>query len=61
MYRLQDTVAILQNGYDSGDWGDWLDSATSALANVSDNMINAAAGAQSLTAWLATRKDLNYE
>ena len=61
MYRLQDTVAILQNGYDSGDWGDWLDSATSAVANVSDNMINAAAGAQSLTACLATRKDLNYE
>ncbi len=58
-HQLQNTVSILQNGYDSGDWGDWLDSATSALSSVTDSMINATPGAQSLTAWLAIRKDEN--
>lgn len=57
MHQMQNTVAILQNGYDSGNWSDQLDNSTFLISSVADSMDNAAAGAQSLTAWLAARKD----
>ncbi len=47
----------LQAGFDSRRVGDWLDGGAQAVAQAADSLANAAAGAQSLTAWLAARKD----
>lgn len=55
--QMQNSVSVLQNGYDSGSWGDWLAAGAEMLSSAGDSIASAATGAQSLTAWLATRKD----
>ena len=55
--QLSSGVATLQGGIDSGSVGGWLDAAAGFVASADDSLSNAAAGAQSLTAWLAMRKD----
>ncbi|HRL35064.1 MAG TPA: phage tail protein, partial [Neisseria sp.] len=55
--ELSGGLAALQAGFDSRRVGDWLDGGVQAVAQAADSLANAAAGAQSLTAWLAARKD----
>ena len=55
--ELSGGLAALQAGFDSRRVGDWLDGGAQAVAQADDILANAAAGAQSLTAWLAARKD----
>ena len=55
--QLSSGVAALQGGIASGSVGGWLDAAAGFVASAGDSLSNAAAGAQSLTAWLAMRKD----
>ena len=55
--QLQTCINLIQTGYDSGEWGDWLNTSEQVLATVEDSIGNATAGTQSLTAWLAARKD----
>ena len=54
---VRNAVGIIQNGFDSGSWGDWLAAGASLFDSAGGSIANAAAGAESLTAWLAVRKD----
>lgn len=55
--QLQSGIDILQGGFDSGDWGDWLSTGFNLVSIAQDSLNSAGHAAQSLTAWLATRKD----
>lgn len=55
--ELSGGLAALRNGAQSGTVGGWLEGGAAAIASVADSLNNGARGAQSLTAWLAGRKD----
>ena len=56
--QLQSGIDILQGGFDSGGgWGDWLSTGFNLVSTAQDSLSSAGHAAQSLTAWLATRKD----
>lgn len=57
LHDLNDGLAVLHDGFASGALGSWLDDGMNCLSRTSDSLENAAAGAQSLAAWLAVRKD----
>ena len=55
--ELSGSLAALRNGAQSGTVGGWLEGGAAAIASAADSLNNGARGAQSLTAWLAGRKD----
>lgn len=55
--ELSGGLAALRNGAQSGTVGGWLEGGAAAIASAADSLNNGARGAQSLTAWLAGRKD----
>ncbi len=55
--ELSGGLAALRNGAESGTVGGWLEGGAAAVASAADSLNNGARGAQSLTAWLAGRKD----
>jgi hypothetical protein len=55
--ELSGSLAALRNGAQSGTVGGWLEGGAAAIASVADSLNSGARGAQSLTAWLAGRKD----
>lgn len=55
--RLGGAVGALRAGYESGSIGGWLTAVGDGVAEASDAMANGSAAAQSLTGWLAARKD----
>ena len=55
--ELSGGLAALRNGAQSGTVGGWLEGGAAAVASTADSLNNGARGAQSLTAWLAGRKD----
>ena len=55
--ELSGGLAALRNGAQSGTVGGWLEGGAAAIASATDSLNNGARGAQSLTAWLAGRKD----
>ena len=55
--ELSGGLAALRNGAQSGTVGGWLEGGAAAIASAADSLNNGACGAQSLTAWLAGRKD----
>ena len=55
--ELSGSLAALRNGAQSGTVGGWLEGGAAAVASAADSLNNGARGAQSLTAWLAGRKD----
>ncbi|UOO82764.1 phage tail protein [Uruburuella testudinis] len=56
--QLSSGVAVLRQGIESGSEGTWLDTAADGLTSALDSLHNGAAAAQTLTAFLATRRDL---
>ena len=55
--ELSGGLAALRNGAQSGTVGGWLEGGMAAVSAAADSLNNGARGAQSLTAWLAGRKD----
>ena len=55
--RLGETVGILRAGVESGSVGGWIEAAGNAVSEASGALENGAAAAQTLTGWLALRKD----
>ena len=57
-WHLGSAVGSLQTGYNSGFVGDWLDGSVDALESVSASLFDGAAAAETLTGWLAARRDV---
>lgn len=55
--RLGSAVGSLRSGIEGGSIGSWLDGAAEAAGSAFDSIQNGAAAAETLTAWLAGRKD----
>lgn len=55
--HLADGIAAVRGGVESRSIGGWLDAAAEFAAAAGDSLNNGAAGAESLTAYLAARKD----
>lgn len=55
--ELSGGMAAIRGGMESGTVGGWLDAGAEAVAAATDSLANGSRGVQSLTAWLATRKD----
>ncbi len=55
--ELGDGMAAIRSGIESGSVGGWLDAGAQAVAAATDSLGSGAAGVQSLTAWVATRRD----
>lgn len=55
--ELSGGMAAIRGGMESGSVGAWLDAGAEAVAAATDSLANGSRGVQSLTAWLATRKD----
>lgn len=56
--RLGSAAGSLRSGYESGSVGEWLSAADDALASANDSLLAGAAAAETLTGYLASRRDL---
>lgn len=55
--HLADGVSAVRSGVEGGSIGGWIDAAAGLVDSASDSLNNGARGVQSLTAYLAARKD----
>lgn len=55
--QMGSAVSTLQSGVNSGSIGGWLSNGSALIEQASDSINNAAAGAQKLMGWMATRTD----
>lgn len=56
-HQLGDALGGLRAGYKSGTVGGWLDEGSNAVDAAAESLSNGAAAVQTLTAFIATRKD----
>lgn len=56
-HQLGDALGGLRAGYESGTVGGWLDEGSNAVDAAAESLSNGAAAVQTLTAFIATRKD----
>lgn len=55
--QLGSAVGSLRAGYDSNQPGDWLAQSAAAVDSAAESLLNGAAAAETLTGWLAARRD----
>ena len=55
--QLGNTVGLLRQGFESNQIGVWLDNGINSVDQVVESLQNGAGAVETLTAWLAMRKD----